>query len=137
MPAPDPASLPQAWLRKADEDILNMRNNLAAAQVPWSTICFHAQQAAEKSLKALLVHQGVPVSRELRTHDLEWLARCASRREPRAADLLAACSRLTAFAIDVRYPDVLEHDEERIAREAYADACRVREAIESWILGRA
>ncbi len=47
-----------AWLRKADHDLLNVENNLAAKEIPWDTICFHAQQAIEKVLKAFLVHQG-------------------------------------------------------------------------------
>lgn len=55
-------SVPQtnyrAWLRKVDSDLLNVENNLAAGRVPWDTVCFHAQQAAEKSLKALLVFHG-------------------------------------------------------------------------------
>jgi HEPN domain-containing protein len=37
----------EAWLAKAEHDLLNIENNLAA-QVPWDTVCFHAQQAAEK-----------------------------------------------------------------------------------------
>jgi hypothetical protein len=40
-----------AWLSKAENDLLNIENNLSAARVPWDTICFHAQQAAEKLLK--------------------------------------------------------------------------------------
>ncbi len=56
-----------AWLRKADHDLLNIENNLAAKEIPWDTICFHAQQAVEMVLKAFLVHQGSDLSK---THDL-------------------------------------------------------------------
>ena len=56
-----------AGLRKADHDLLNIENNLAAKEIPWDTICFHAQQAVEKVLKAFLVHQGSGLSK---THDL-------------------------------------------------------------------
>jgi HEPN domain-containing protein len=34
------------WLKKADNDLLNVRNNLAARKVPYDTVCFHCQQAA-------------------------------------------------------------------------------------------
>lgn len=47
-----------AWLRKADHDLLNIENNLAAKDIPWDTVCFHAQQVAEKVLKAFLAHYG-------------------------------------------------------------------------------
>lgn len=32
------------WLAKAENDLLNIRNNLHASRVPWDTVCFHAQQ---------------------------------------------------------------------------------------------
>ncbi len=39
-----------AWVDRAKEDLLCIRNELAAAEKPWSVICFHAEQAAEKYL---------------------------------------------------------------------------------------
>ena len=62
-----PESHYAAWIAKADSDFLNIENNLTVARVPWDTVCFHAQQAAEKLLKAFLVYHGHPL---LRTHDL-------------------------------------------------------------------
>ena len=64
----------QTWLAKAEHDLLSIENNLQAPEIPWDTICFHAQQAAEKFLKAFLVFHGLP---PLRTHDLvALLAAC-------------------------------------------------------------
>jgi HEPN domain len=40
-----------SWFAKAEHDLLNIQNNLAAVQIPWDTVCFHAQQAAEKCLE--------------------------------------------------------------------------------------
>ena len=40
------------WLAKADNDLLNIQNNLASREIPWDTVCFHAQQCGEKALKA-------------------------------------------------------------------------------------
>jgi len=48
----------QAWVAKADEDRLCLENELKAEHTPWSVVCFHAQQAAEKYLKAFLVFHG-------------------------------------------------------------------------------
>ncbi len=31
-----------AWLRKADHDLLNIENNLAAKDIPCDAICFYA-----------------------------------------------------------------------------------------------
>lgn len=60
--------LVRQWISRAENDLLNVRNNLAAQEVPWDTICFHSQQAAEKYLKAVLVFHTQPVPR---THDLD------------------------------------------------------------------
>ena len=40
------------WLAKARNDILNADNNLNSELVPYDTVCFHCQQAAEKMLKS-------------------------------------------------------------------------------------
>ena len=37
----------QAWLRKAENDWLNVTNNVEARQVPWDTVGFHVHQAIE------------------------------------------------------------------------------------------
>lgn len=36
------AAIVRQWFRKAESDILNIRNNLAADKVPTDTVCFHA-----------------------------------------------------------------------------------------------
>ncbi|HUG10802.1 MAG TPA: HEPN domain-containing protein, partial [Opitutaceae bacterium] len=59
----DPAGQFQAWAAHAEEDRLCIRNNIAASEVPWRTICFHAQHAAEKYLKAFLISRGTQVER--------------------------------------------------------------------------
>ena len=55
------------WLAKARNDLLNADNNLASKEIPYDTVCFHCQQAAEKLLKAYLIGNGhaPPI-----THDL-------------------------------------------------------------------
>lgn len=47
--------LVRAWVIKAEHDLLNIENNLAAREIPWDTVGFHAQQCVEKYLKALLI----------------------------------------------------------------------------------
>ena len=55
--------LVRQWISRAENDLLNVRNNLAAQEIPWDTICFHSQQAAEKYLKAVLVFYDQPIPR--------------------------------------------------------------------------
>ena len=66
-----------------------------------STICFHAQQAVEKYLKALLARKGVDFPR---THDVDFLlAECrkVTSGQLNQIDLKS----LADFGVSVRYPD--------------------------------
>lgn len=117
----------RAWIAKAEADLLNVENNIAAKDVPWDTVCFHAQQAAEKYLKAFLVARG---ERPPRTHDLvPLLARCVDLDSGLGA-LAEDCLRLTSFAIGARYPlDIPDEIGEDDGHSMYEAAKRVRRAI--------
>ncbi len=118
----DPASQFQTWIAKAEEDRLCIKNNLSAVAVPWTVVCFHAQQAAEKYLKAFLVSRGIRVER---THDLEYLLGECEKLEPRLAALQDDCQALSAYAVDSRYPDVMSNDVEKLARNAVSMCDRI------------
>lgn len=91
------------WLRYAADDLQVAKILLEQSNVP-RTSCFHAQQAAEKSIKAIFVFLQVDFPF---THDLN-----------RLRDLLpegwvikekADLEELSAWAVEPRYPgDVIE-----------------------------
>ncbi|CAD5244201.1 HEPN domain-containing protein [Thermococcus camini] len=61
------------WLEKAEKDFVLAKNSLSLKFYDYVT--FHAQQCAEKALKAFLVSKGKPIKR---THDIgELILRCA------------------------------------------------------------
>lgn len=97
----------EAWARKAEHDLRNSRASLASGDPAWDTVCFHAQQAAEKYLKAYLVLQGVIPPR---THDLGLRLRLTKDFDPTLDALRIDCDFLTDFAVEARYPDVVEPD---------------------------
>ena len=71
---PDPeavAEVARGWLRRAKSDLVTARSALAGRDLvdPW-VASFHAQQAAEKCLKAALIMEQI---RFPRTHELELL----------------------------------------------------------------
>ena len=105
---PKPADNALAWLAKADSDLLNISNNMASERVPWDTVCYHAQQAAEKALKALLVHHGrLPA----KTHDLVALLQPCSEAEATLLVFEEKCRRLTGYGVAARYPgDIYDVD---------------------------
>jgi HEPN domain-containing protein len=113
------------WVTKAENDLLNAVHTLTlGARSPTDTVCFHAQQCAEKYLKAFLVCRGVDFPK---THDLEALRarlRNASRPVLSTDDL----ALLTRFATVTRYPGSEEVPLAE-ARRAVAAARRVRKEI--------
>jgi len=90
------------WVAKAINDLLNADNNLSSEKIPYDTVCFHCQQAAEKLLKAYLVciGQAPPV-----THDLLLLLERVLPSSPEAEELRDSLILLMPYAVEVRYPD--------------------------------
>ena len=115
-----------AWLRKADHDLLNIENNLAANDIPWDTVCFHAQQVAEKVLKAFLAYHGRDL---LKTHDLVALLTHCVNINGTLSDLEADCRKLTSYGVAARYPDELFEPGETDARELVSAVGRLRTRI--------
>jgi HEPN domain-containing protein len=89
-------------LRLARRDEQAFLALLHAPEVPLSMALFHAQQAVEKALKAIMCLNGLPFRR---THDLEELAAqlCAAGHEPNLAQ--TELTRLTPYAVEYRYDD--------------------------------
>ncbi len=90
------------WLFRANEDIAVIDNLINAGIENYtSTICFHAQQASEKFLKAFLVNHDVDFPR---THDLDFLLlECQKINKEAFQDI--NLKNLTEFGVSVRYPD--------------------------------
>ncbi|NOX62001.1 MAG: HEPN domain-containing protein [Chloroflexi bacterium] len=90
----------ERWLRFAADDLRMAQ--LAFQEEIYTQSCFHAQQCAEKSIKALLINQGQSPPR---SHRLVYLINLLS------SDLLADMQKdvglLDLFYIPTRYPDAL------------------------------
>ena len=97
--------LVKQWIRKAENDLLNVTNNLRADQTPWDTVCFHCQQAVEKYIKAVLVAHGEEIPR---THDLEQLYNLIQSWIPWIEEQRDELRWLTAYAVVSRYPVEVE-----------------------------
>lgn len=122
---PERLEIIRQWIEMAKHDLLNIDNNLAAQQIPGDTVCFHAQQCAEKYLKALLISKGVEVPR---THDLRLLL----QRIPSGVSLgvdIAKTLQLNRYTIEARYPGDWEPITREEGERAVALARQVRDAV--------
>lgn len=113
----------ELWLRKADNDLLNIRNNLTAEDVPTDTICFHAQQAVEKLLKALLIAHGRNVAK---SHDLVKLLTDVADLAPELGQFEELLEEISEYGVSVRYPDGYCDPTVEEARNAYETAEKIR-----------
>jgi len=121
--SPDSVSL---WLRHAHGDLALARTRLGA-HVPNELLCFHAQQAAEKAIKAvLIVHDIEPP----RTHSITALVDLLPSNISRPDSLMAARA-LTSFAAVTRYPG----QQGPVSDEDYHEAVRLAEAVVVWAEG--
>ncbi len=113
------------WVDKAEGDFVTAQRELRARKSPnYDAACFHAQQCAEKYLKARLQEVGTAFSK---THDLANLLALVLPAEPAWAVMKADLDILTAFAVDVRYPGVSATKAE--ARDAVAICRDAREKV--------
>jgi len=89
----------RAWLQKAQSDLRSIEILMADSKPPLDSVCFHAQQAVEKTLKALLTAYGTSFPK---THDLARLVHLL----PLKVDLCLdeqTLAELTYFAVGSRY----------------------------------
>ncbi len=90
--------LPKEWLRLAQEDLDVAR--LLFEEKRWSHVCFHAQQAAEKGLKALIENKKlVP-----KLHDLVKLAQEVIQCGYKVEQFQPQFYFLNQFYTSTRYP---------------------------------
>ena len=118
--------LVRQWLAKADQGIQAGEALLAADPPFLYPACFHAQQAAEKYLKALLTWHQIEFPK---THAIEQLLDLLEPTVPDIASGISDAAALTPYGVEVRYPgDQPEPDMEE-ARQAVNLAQKVRDAI--------
>ena len=90
------------WVVKAEEDFAVVQTLSRKRRLTFhSAVCFHAQQCAEKYLKAVLTRDRVAFPR---THDLLDLLDLAKRRNAVLELLRAHLEYLEPYAVNLRYP---------------------------------
>jgi HEPN domain-containing protein len=115
---------PKEWLNRAQSNLM-----LAKAEIPGvylEDLCFDAQQAAEKALKAFLIHLRLEFPY---VHDLAELITLLERSGVAVPGEVREASRLTRFAVGLRYPGVAEP----VTKEEYKDVVAIAEATVGWV----
>ena len=89
-------------------------------------LCFDAQQAAEKAIKALLIHLNTPFPY---VHDLALLLSVVERRGQEVPRAIRQAARLTRYAVVTRYPGMSEP----VTQEEYEAAVSTAAEVVGWV----
>jgi HEPN domain-containing protein len=112
---------PHAWVEKAEEDFVLARSALRRKKPLVTGACFHAQQCAEKYIKALLVSKAASFPM---THDLLMLNNLCSTAGIFLEIDPKLLNTLSDFAVRARYPG--EGPTVKDAKEAMEITKRIR-----------
>ena len=115
----------QIWFAKAETDLRVAAHILDMEMTDYASAAFHAQQSAEKYLKAFLVRHQIAFPK---THYLEDLLDLAAEKDKSLALELTFAASLTPFAVEFRYPGA-EDVYLEMATQAVQDATRVEAAV--------
>lgn len=102
-----------AWIELAEDDFSNSQKLIRGSKPSIYGTCFHAQQCAEKYMKALLVHKGKSFPM---THDLTFLNSLLDQAGVFMGVPDDMLDTLSAYAVATRYPGASPSLEE--ARDA-------------------
>ena len=117
---------PREWLNRARSNLVRAKTELPGVYL--EDLCFDAQQAAEKAIKALLMHQRISFPY---VHDLAGLLTLLLQTGEAIPNEVKQAGRLTRFAVAARYPALVEP----VTREEYAGAVAIAEAVVRWVEG--
>jgi HEPN domain-containing protein len=117
----------QQWLDRACKDLTAAEVLLKERFEDYESVGFHAQQAAEKFIKAFLVRHQLEFPK---THDITVLRRLVARVDAELANGLATADALTPYGVEFRYPGDLPS----VSRNEGEKALRLAEQTRDLIL---
>ena len=119
----------EAWLNKAESDLMSVQRLLEIEPMILDSACFHCQQAVEKSLKAYLCYKGTDI---VKTHSITFLLSECSVFDP-IFDSIDPLN-LNAYAVRIRYPDDSIAPEAEEAKALYQLAIQVNNLVKERLI---
>lgn len=116
---------PHEWLRRANSSLRKAELGGDSPGIYREDLCFDAQQAAEKAVKALLVERRIVFPY---VHDLRLLLSLLEQAGVGVPDEVRRAEELTKYATAARYPDLGEP----VTDEEYHQAFAWAEAVVGW-----
>jgi HEPN domain-containing protein len=124
MPERYPPEDPREWLNRAQSNLVLA--GMQGERIYLEDLCFNAQQAAEKAIKALLIQRQVEFPY---VHDIAELLTVLEQTGQEIPQSVRQAERLTRFAVFTRYPGIASP----ISQEEYAEALGVAGEVVRWV----
>ena len=120
---------PVEWLNRARSNLKRARADARLDGVYLEDLCFDAQQAAEKAIKALLMRRGVKFPY---VHDLARLFTLLEESGEEIPEDVRRAEILTPYAVIARYPTLSEP----VDQQQYREAIELATAVLRWATER-
>ncbi|MCK9580604.1 MAG: HEPN domain-containing protein [Methanoregula sp.] len=114
------------WLARSQSNLDRARAGKTGDTILFEDLCFDCQQAAEKSLKGLLVARDLESPH---THIIAALLQTLERNGIVIPEEIRDSSDLTDYAVHTRYPGMYEP----IRDDEYQEALAVAERVVAWV----
>ena len=101
LPERFPPDDPREWLNRARSSLAMAKNRLP--DVYLEDLCFEAQQAAEKAIKAVMLSRNIDFPY---VHNVALLLSMLEEHGISVPNAVRRAVRLTPYAVDTRYPGV-------------------------------
>ncbi len=121
----DESANPHAWLIRAKSNLLLAEKGKKLKDVLLEDLCFNAQQAAEKALKAVCVAKNLDFPK---THSLVRLIDILEENGVKISDEIKEGGILTQYAVQARYPGWAEE----ITKDEYVEVLELAARIVFW-----
>ncbi len=121
----DSSSNPQLWLQHAHSNLRIAERGTRLKGVLLEDLCFNAQQAAEKALKAVCVQRQVDFPK---THSLVRLMDILEADGLSLSEEIKAADILTQYAVQARYPG----ENEEITPDEYRETLQLAARVVFW-----
>ncbi len=118
-----PPDDPREWLNRAKSNLALAKNRVPGAYL--EDLCFEAQQAAEKAIKAVMIRRNIEYPY---VHDLSRLLSLLEEAGESISEIVGKAAVLTTYAVITRYPGIVRP----VAEQEYMDAVEIAEAVVLW-----
>ncbi len=118
-----PPDDPREWMNRARSNLVRAKSRIPGAYL--EDLCFDAQQAAEKAIKAVMIARDIEFPY---VHDLDRLFTLLEATGQGVPDEIHRAERLTRYATAARYPGM----ERPVSEQEHAEAVAIAEAVVRW-----